>query len=61
MAIMSLHATCYPANQMADVKTSLDSVDMNGLDQLCKPMVSYPPYVQRMSDLCRDMVRLDYI
>lgn len=61
MGIISLHATCYPANEMVDVKSSLDSVDLNDLDQLCKPMITHPAYVERMSDLCRDMVRLDYI
>lgn len=62
MAILTLHATCLPSNELSDVQFILDTMDTAKMAEILMPkMVKNPIYIQRISDVCKDVVRFGYL
>lgn len=59
MALMTLHATC--SSSLANVQSVLDTIDTTNLNDIALPLLKNPAYRKRMSDVCKDFVRLGYL
>lgn len=61
MAMMSLHSiTCQPEN-MPDVITLLETSSFETMNELTRTLSDNPAYIERITDLVRDMVSMGYL
>lgn len=63
MALLTLHATCCDSDELTNVQHILNTSNLDDLDgvQCNDALLSKPYYIERMTDVCRDVIRLGYI
>ncbi|XP_055634869.1 uncharacterized protein LOC129774863 isoform X2 [Toxorhynchites rutilus septentrionalis] len=61
MALMTLHTTCCVEKDLPDISSALENSELVDLDKYAKDLLRNPAYIERMTGVCRDMVRLGYL
>lgn len=59
--MLSLHSITCPPQDMPDVISLLDTANYEKLDEVTKLICHNPAYITRITDLVRDMVKMNYL